>query len=406
MSRSDQHSNGGLTSWRALSLPSRIVALSASGSAGEAPFAQAVAEPADWDIVVWLAARQRAISPVFRRLGRTQPPSLRAETLDRLQRLALVGDFQLDHLHQRLVSMLRVLRAASIDVVLLKGAGLAYSVYAKPADRPMADLDLLVRAEHAHEAWTLALANGWVRRGDVPVARSYEEHQHLPPLEDNAGLQTGLEIHTALFTGIAPFDFTSDEVWDQARRITVGGESVLVPSPVHQLVHCCLHFAWSHEMMFGAWRTLRDVERLVSTGEIDWAEFVALARRSRGGSCCYWTLQLAQDLALVQVPADVLAALAPRLPRWVLRALAQQFAQRAFSVPADDEVNSVSLSRMLWSLGVRPGAYGHGGSRPWLDNDEPVVTADESDGAESSTVRRLMRKSVGVLRIVGQVIRA
>src|SRR5205085_4264663 len=157
-----------------------------------------------------------------------------------------------------------------IEVLLLKGAGLAYSAYAKPTDRPMGDIDALVRPEFANAAWELALRHGWRRRTDVAEERSYDDHQHLTPLEDSDGLQVGLELHISLFTQQAPFVLPASQLWDGARAITIHGAPALVPCAEDQLLHASLHFAWSHEMSFGVWRTIRDVERIVATSAIDW----------------------------------------------------------------------------------------------------------------------------------------
>jgi hypothetical protein len=102
----------------------------------------------------------------------------------------------------------------------------------------------------------------------------------------------------------------------------------------------------------------------------------------------------------------VLSALEPRLSRWALRAMATQFARRAFPVPGDEEVTSTSVWRLFWSIGVRPGAHGHGGARPWLDNPEPPSVPDGEQDARPSAARRVIRKSLGVVRVLGQVIRA
>jgi hypothetical protein len=267
----------------------------------------------------------------------------------------------------------------------------------------MGDIDLLVRPEHASRAWELALANGWARRGDVPEERSYAEHQHLPPLEDADGLKIGLELHTALFTHQAPFCLPPDQLWKSARRVTVGGQSAWVPSPEDQLLHAALHFAWSHEMTFGAFRTLRDVERIVERGAVDWAALIRASRTARGATCCYWTLRLARDLAGVRVPPEVLDALAPRLPARVLRRLTHYFAEHALPNP-DLILSSVSISRALWSLGVRPRSQGHRSSRPWLDTEEWVRVPGGMRNARTSAARRFIQQSFGLLRAVGSLI--
>jgi hypothetical protein len=266
----------------------------------------------------------------------------------------------------------------------------------------MGDIDLLLRKHEASRAWELALANGWTRRADVPEQRSYAEHQHLAPLEDPDHLQIGLELHTALFTHQAPFHLLPEQLWEGARRLTIGGQPAFVPGPEDQLLHAALHFAWSHEMTFGAFRTLRDIERILAGSPLDWAAVVRKAQAARGGTCCYWTLRLARDLTGVNVPTDVMEQLAPRLPRRMLRSLTRYFAEHALPNP-DLLVNSVSLSRALWSLGVQPRSQGHGRSRPWLDTEEWVRVPGGMRSGRTSAARRIIRHSFGLLRTVGSL---
>ena len=400
---SDDRFAGDETLLAQLPAESALIALSTSAPAGQRALRAVLERPIEWHRLMVLAARERAIIALNAQLDRTPVTSARGEERANLQRLAMIAEFQLSSLHDRLLKLLTLYAQHDIDVLLLKGAGLALSAYARPTERPMGDIDLLVRPAHAARAWELALENGWARRGDVPEERSYAEHQHLTPLEDADGLKIGLELHTALFTQQAPFFLPPDQLWEGAHRITAGGQPAWVPSPEDQLLHAALHFAWSHEMTFGAFRTLRDVERIVESSTIDWPALVRSARAARGATCCYWTLRLAHDLAGVSVPADVLAALAPRLPARVLRSLTHYFAEHALPNP-DLIRNSVSVSRALWSLGVRPRSQGHGGSRPWLDTEEWVRVPGGMRNARPSAARRIIQQSFGLLRAVGSLI--
>jgi len=382
-----------------LSPESAVVALTASGPNGDPTLRDALERPLDWECVTAIAARERALAPLFERLQRVPCRTMRPEERARIQRLALVSEFQLVSLHDRLAKLLTLFAANGVDVLLLKGAGLAYSAYAKPTDRPMGDIDALVREGSAKRAWELALSNGWRRRTDVPEERSYEDHQHLPPLEDSDGLQVGLELHTSLFTHQAPFRLPASQMWDGARRVTIGGASAFVPSPEDQLLHAALHFAWSHEMSFGVWRTIRDVERIVATSDVDWRAVVEKSRASRGGTCSFWTLRLARDVAGVDVPEAVLSALSPRLPARLLQKLAAHYMEHAFPQPGGP-ASSVSMARALWSLGVRPRSQGHGSSRPWLDTEEWVRGPDGMRNVRTSGARRILAQSFGFFRSV------
>lgn len=381
---------------------SALVALTTSHAPGQAVVAEVLARPIDWARLMRLAARERAVVALNEQLAKTPVPGTAKEDLANLQCLAMVSEFQLSSLHDRLVKLLGLYSAHGIDVLLLKGAGLAHSAYARPTERPMGDIDVLVREDEAQRAWELALADGWARRRDVPEERSYADHQHLSPLEDGDGLQIGLELHTALFTPQAPFVLPAAQMWQSARRIMVGGQPAYVPSPEDQLLHAALHFAWSHEMMFGGFRTLRDVERIVGASAVDWPTLVRKARAARGATCCYWTLRLARDLAGVQIPADVLSQLQPRLPKRVLRGLTWYYAEHALPNP-DLIVSSVSLTRAMWTLGVRPRTQGHGRSRPWLDTEEWVRVPGGMRNARTSATRRIIQHSFGLLRTVGSL---
>src|SRR5256714_9038363 len=68
----------------------------------------------------------------------------------------------------RLGSLLRRWQARGIDVIVLKGAHLAQSVYGDPALRPMGDADLLLRRADLDGASALLRESGW--HGEPPSA--------------------------------------------------------------------------------------------------------------------------------------------------------------------------------------------------------------------------------------------
>ncbi|HEV7993311.1 MAG TPA: nucleotidyltransferase family protein [Gemmatimonadaceae bacterium] len=380
---------------------SAIIALSAAGPEADDALRALLDRQLDWNGVLGLAARERAMAPLAHRLQAIRTASVPGEAVARIQRLAMVSEFQLMSLHQRLGAILDLFEKNGIDSLLLKGAGLAYSAYARPTERPMGDIDLLVREECAQQAWDLALTSGWVRRRDVSQERSYEDHQHLSPLEDADGMQLGLELHTALFTNQAPFQLPASKIWERARRVQVGSRTALAPSAEDQLLHASLHFGWSHEMTFGTWRTLRDVQRLAVSG-VEWDAFVRHARDARGGTCCYWTLRLARELAGARIPDAVLAQLAPRLPDRILRLLARSFAVQSLPLPGTPP-SSVSLSRALWSLAIMPKQQGHGKSRPWLDTEEWVREGGSMRASKASAVQRFVQQGFGILRMIAHL---
>lgn len=265
-------------------------------------------------------------------------------------------------LQRRLYETSDALAAAGVDAVLLKGAAVAHTAYASFVERPMRDIDLLVAPEQVDAAQEILRAAGWSRSHHGPPAEAYDGHHHLPPFADAGGTGARLELHTDLFFEGHPFRFSPSVVRARAQRQPAGEHVLLVPSPLHQLFHACLHFVYGHLMTFAAWRTFRDVAALGGSGLIDWKDFVDLARESGGATSCYWTFKLAQSTADVSVPPRVLDDLRPPLPEAALRILERHFSLGL--VPTAASCPSVRIRNLMWRMGVFPG-WNQGSVRPW-----------------------------------------
>lgn len=334
-------------------------------------------EALDGERLLALALRERAVSVLWNDLTAEERSGLAREPANSFRALAAVEEFRMREMTSRLEDAVTVLGDGDIDVLLLKGCALVRDAggYREVRQRPMFDLDLLVEGGRAREARDLLVAGGWRWREDEFPESMYREHCHLPPLEHAGGPGTVLELHTGLFPDGHPFAFGVEDLTTGSRAVDVGGHEARVPEPVAHLVYICLHFAWSHTLTRAAWRTFRDVAVLSRDERFDWDRVLALARRSRGGSCCYWTLRLARELGGIHVPTAVLEELRPevsdRVAGWLLRHLALQLMEREKACP------SLQMQRWLWELAVRPGRAGHGRSRPWSDGGGRIRFGEE-----------------------------
>ena len=221
------------------------------------------------------------------------------------------------------------------------------------------------------------------------------DRHHLPPLVDRnvPSLEISLELHSDLFSPTRnPFRLPIEEIWNGARAVEAFGGQVLVPDAHHALLHCCLHFSWSHTLRKGTWRTVRDIASLCGSGALDRERFVVLARTCGGSTSCYWSLRLARALGGVAVPESVLSALRPAGPDFLLNSLEDHFRQEALA--AERRCPSGRLRKLLWTAAIRPRSSGHGGRRPWSgrgrgeDGDVDVDT-DIEDVEEPQTPLRL-----------------
>jgi hypothetical protein len=170
----------------------------------------------------------------------------------------------------------------------------------------------------------------------------------------------------------------------------------VIPDRGQLLVHACLHFAWSHMMGRGAWRTIQDVGVLMRSRE-DWDNALFWARRWKGNSCCYWTLKLAGILSRVEVPADVLAALRPPNPRLLEEMLTAHFLSQV--LPWDgNSCPSVRAHDLLWKLAIRPAWSRHSRGMPERDNEKWIVT--EAAAADSESDRGVRRMAFAATRSI------
>ena len=344
-----------------LSPEARLLLLTAGGRSNDAEIRALAASGLDWARLTRLAGAERAEPVLVRRL-RSLGVGLPAEA-ERLEQLARVADFRQAWIEERLGASVRALAGGGIDVLLLKGAALAVTVYESFLDRPMADLDLLVEPARAQEAHRLLRDAGWSWNHNPELDEFYATHHHLAPLHDSRGVGIGLDLHVTPVCAGNPFALTGDLMRQRATRVDVGGITAHVPEVNDQLLHLCVHFAWSHLLASGAWRTFRDITTLVENGQIDWPAFIDRAVAHRAASCCYWVLRLASRFTGLALPAGVLRSLRPPVASPVLPLLERHYVLNL--LPAEAISASVRLTSLLWSAGVQPVRMGHGRARPW-----------------------------------------
>jgi hypothetical protein len=353
-----------------LSPEARLLLLTAGGPQNDPAIRTLVAGPLDWGKLFWLAESEKATTVLWRRCA----PMLTGpipEAAAPLHRMARISEFRSHQAEQRLREVVDLLGRTGTDLMLLKGAALATTVYRKFSERSMSDFDLLVPAQRALPTYELLLRTGWKVGQSDGVAPRYDAHHHLAPLIDGRGTGLRLEIHTGLFFEGHPFRLSTESFWGNARTVTVGSQTVFVPDQLRLLLHATLHFAWSHMLEFGTWRTFRDVHAIVDAG-MDWDAFADLALQSRGGTSAYWTLRLAHALSGFPAPPSVLQRLRPHRPEVVLRRIEHHFAH--VMLRTENTCPSVRLGRKVWEIAFEPGRSGHGGSRPW-DHDHDFASA-------------------------------
>jgi hypothetical protein len=200
-------------------------------------------------------------------------------------------------LQAELLRIHRLLEAAGIAHIALKGAFLAFFAYPQSGLRPMRDLDILVPVDCALRAFQLLLDAGLERMEATPGEPEtwMLEHRHLPPLQ--TAQRIIIELHTSLYdpvniSGGHPVELTTD-LWSRATQASIAGENIAYLSSSDLLLHLIVHSIYQHRLDNGP-LVLSDVAYLLHKQTIDWPLFWVLAEKGGYRPGCLLLLKVAE----------------------------------------------------------------------------------------------------------------
>jgi Uncharacterised nucleotidyltransferase len=196
------------------------------------------------------------------------------------------------------------LAESRIRAVLLKGMALAQRIYERPALRPMADVDLLVRPADRASAAAVLERLGY-RAGRRPGARALATLHSLGYFALDG---TAVDLHShALQECCYPGD--DDGLWARTEPWTLGGAEALTPDPASLLLMVCAHgLRWNREPPV---RWIADAVTLLrrEAGAIDWEWLCGEAQRRRLSRLMAAALAWLEVEFAAPIPAGVLAEL-------------------------------------------------------------------------------------------------
>jgi hypothetical protein len=173
-----------------------------------------------------------------------------------------------------LIAAVKLLDAAGIVSVALKGPWFAWYAYPAPALRPMHDIDLLVPPEHAVRAYELLQQGGFARTRafEHGLEQTLAQDKHLPQLTSANG--TVIELHMRCWPGPGPSPRPRDFL-ARTRRMA-DGDPVRYPAAADLFAHLVIHAAVEGRFDCGA-LALLDLEMLLRTETLDWPHLLAEA---------------------------------------------------------------------------------------------------------------------------------
>ena len=263
-------------------------------------------------------------------------------------------------LYAELGRVLKALGSEGIEVVVLKGAALAETIYPSIAHRPMGDVDLLVRPQHLERAQRTLEVVGY---RFVP-----EPEGQFKPFDtrftgemafcQEEGIGALIELHWEIIIPEWYRRTTALKVevlWERARPFELEGAAAWQLSPEDTLIHLCVHLA-AHA--FHHPPAYNDIAHLLrAESPFPWDRFMERAADSRLRTPAYFALAAAQKLEDAPVPDEILTKLRPSsLRRKLVEAIANPERVAAgeipFSRPRSYLLHLALADRLRDALGV------------------------------------------------------
>ncbi|MDQ6888006.1 MAG: nucleotidyltransferase family protein [Gemmatimonadota bacterium] len=253
------------------------------------------------------------------------------ENLRALRRRATILGLERDR-------MLAILRRRDLDVVVLKGAGLASTVYRDPVERDFGDVDVLLPPAQIDAAVEALGQHGYAFPGPTGAAAAYRQHHFHLRMQRGGGLV--IELHWDLTLALELFRL--DPAAFLAESVTAGATGVefRVPRPEHALLHVVLE---NVRDAFSRLTRLVDVDRIVASApELDWDHLHAAARTGGLGPALALCLELSRGALGTEIPMEVQRRMRPtravRFHLALLRPASSLLSQRAIARPSWGEL--------------------------------------------------------------------
>ena len=291
----------------------------------------------DWNIFL-KKARNEGISPlVFSRL-----PEIAAHyDLPEYVAEELKKDYYLNAtknalIFEELKKVLGLFNQSKLQVIVMKGAALAETIYGNPALRPMSDVDLLVKKENLRQVDELLKKLGY-----SPADRSVDDvdftSTYLTTLDYRNPIKNSpsFHIHWHFVNSTIPNEsyinhIKMEDIWQDAVKTNIADIETWVMAPHHLLIHLSEHaLRVTHSLSKLSY--FCDIDRAINYYEnppipplpkggkgdyygksLDWDLLVRDTFKFNLNKMVYTTLYFSRYFIKAKVPEDVLLKLRPK----------------------------------------------------------------------------------------------
>ena len=214
----------------------------------------------DWDELV-TQAENYSVAPLLFNSLREGNINFPSNTKRQLYALVQRHRWANDARSRALIEITRACNKNAIQIIVLKGAFLAHSLYPSPSMRPMSDIDLLAPPDRAKDVIQILRELGY--SAPEQAGNQYmSEHHHLPGAHATRdGQQILVEVHHDALSGDTPESITTNNLTVPLQEFFNGEDKNLALGHQDQLRHLYHHMSepasrlkliWCADIMFYA----------------------------------------------------------------------------------------------------------------------------------------------------------
>lgn len=202
---------------------------------------------------------------------------------------------------QELGDILRRMTMQRMDVMILKGADLAATIYPGAALRHFSDIDIMVHPEDLQMTTALLEECGYHYHQEYRFESSSKQRAAFLYVKQVPVGYLMFEVHTSPHVNEMGVVFDASQIWARARRITVGGVQVYGMGLEDLLLYCCWHYR-SHTFSRLIW--LYDIAMILQRHacDIDWARAYQVADAQGLLATAYYCVQWCEQLFGICLP--------------------------------------------------------------------------------------------------------
>ena len=199
--------------------------------------------------------------------------------------------------------VLEAITAASIPVMVLKGADIATTCYPQLDLRYFDDVDLMVRPTDLQTTTKILTQLGYTYHQEYRFESISHQRSGYVYVKSVAAGHLVFEIHTAPHANELGVTFDVDSLWQRARPITLQQVPVYGMGLEDLLLFLCWHYR-SHFFDRLIW--LYDVVVLLHShgSQLDWSLLYRLARQQGMLATVYYVLHWCQQMFQIELPAE------------------------------------------------------------------------------------------------------